>query len=200
MLLGTLLLAAAGSLTAYNLWDEQRASGAAQEILTGLRAELPAEAEEESGLIQSTPAYLRHPDMEMPEIELDGERYIGTVEIPALSLELPVMSSWDYEKLKKAPCRYAGSAYRDNLVICAHNYRRHFSGIKQLSVGERVCFTDTVGNRFQYRIEDVEILRPEAVEAMVSGAGDLTLFTCTTGGQTRFALRCSRETGDTELP
>ncbi len=102
------------------------------------------------------------------------------------------MSDWDYTKLKKAPCRYAGSAYHDDLVICAHNYRKHFSRIKWMNSGDAVNFTDTDGNVFHYAVADVEVLNPMATEAMTSGDWDLTLFTCTTGGQTRFALRCDR--------
>ena len=128
----------------------------------------------------------------MPEVQVDGEACIGTIGIPALELTLPVMSGWDYEKLKTAPCRYSGSAYKDDLVICAHNYRKHFSGIKGLLPGDEVIFTDAAGNVFRYKVSDVEILGPTALEEMTSGDWDLTLFTCTTGGQTRFTLRCDR--------
>ena len=107
-------------------------------------------------------------------------------------LELPVISEWDYDRLHVAPCRYSGSAYTDDLVICAHNYARHFSGIKGLHAGGKVRFTDVRGNEFLYEIADAEILEPAEVEEMVSGDWDLTLFTCTTGGQTRFALRCEK--------
>ena len=128
----------------------------------------------------------------MPEITVDGNSYIGTLEIVPLDLTLPVMSGWDYTKLKTAPCRYSGSAYTGDLVICAHNYARHFSGIKGLTPGGEVYFTDVRGNRFRYEITDAEILAPAEVEDMVTGDWDLTLFTCTTGGQTRFALRCEQ--------
>ena len=47
----------------------------------------------------------------MPETELDGEQYIGVLELPTLSLTLPVQSQWSYPALKVSPCRYAGSAY-----------------------------------------------------------------------------------------
>ena len=37
-------------------------------------------------------------------------------------LELPIMSDWDYGRLKIAPCRYYGSVRGENLVLMAHNY------------------------------------------------------------------------------
>jgi sortase A len=38
----------------------------------------------------------------------------------------------------------------------------------------------------------LEILRPTAVEEMISGDWDLTLFTCTIGGATRVTIRCEK--------
>ena len=60
---------------------------------------------------EETPEYLRNPEMEMPVEEIEGNGYIGLLEIPALGLSLPVMSEWSYPNLKLAPCRYSGSAY-----------------------------------------------------------------------------------------
>ena len=50
--------------------------------------------------------------MPMPEETIDGRSYIGVLEIPSLSLQLPVIGSWSYAELREAPCRYAGSAYQ----------------------------------------------------------------------------------------
>ena len=38
----------------------------------------------------------------MPEMEINGYRYIGFLSIPDLKLELPIMSTWNYRKLKIA--------------------------------------------------------------------------------------------------
>jgi len=197
--LGLLLILGAGGICAYNIWDETRADAVSREVLSELIPEIPVTEPAEAGAgadgqenAKPIPSWVLNPDLAMPEILIDGEAYIGTVTIPALDITLPVMSDWDYEKLKKAPCRYSGSAYKDDLVICAHNYRKHFSGIKGLLPGEKVIFTDTDGNEFRYAVSDVEILNPTALEDMTSGDWDLTLFTCTTGGQTRFTLRCER--------
>jgi sortase A len=39
----------------------------------------------------------------------------------------------------------------------------------------------------------MEILSPFAVEEMTSGDWDMTLFTCTVGGQSRVTVRCVLE-------
>ena len=194
---GILLILAALALTLYNFHEERNAERSASRVLESLGPEI-REAEQKLSeeaadpVPGEVPYYILNPEIPMPEITVDGNSYIGTLEIVPLDLTLPVMSGWDYTKLKTAPCRYSGSAYTGDLVICAHNYARHFSGIKGLTPGGEVYFTDVRGNRFRYEITDAEILAPADVEDMVTGDWDLTLFTCTTGGQTRFALRCEQ--------
>ena len=128
----------------------------------------------------------------MTEIVIDGYAYIGYLSVPSLGLELPVMSAWDETRLKIAPCRYAGSTKSDDLVIAGHNYRRHFSPLKQLVPGDAVYFFDMDGVCSAYEVVVLETLPPAAVEDMTAGAYDLTLFTCTYGGQNRFTVRCDR--------
>lgn len=185
ILLGLLLIAAALLLTGYNLYDALRAARAADQAAAKLEALLPEAA-------PNTPDYLLHPEMEMPVQEIDGVGYIGTLRVPALGLELPVISQWSYPMLKRAPCRYVGSAYLDNLVIAAHNYNSHFGGLKKLSPGDAITFTDVDGNVFCYEVAALETLAPTAIEEMTDGGYALTLFTCTPGGASRVTVRCDR--------
>lgn len=136
------------------------------------------------------PDYILNPEMDMPEEEVDGQEYIGVLKIPVLSLELPIISEWSYPSLRIAPCRYAGSAYLNNMVIAAHNYYSHFGYLKNLSQGDEITFTDMDGNFFRYEVAALETLSPFAIEEMTSGDWDLTLFTCTVGGQYRVTVRC----------
>ncbi len=202
ILLGLLLIVAALSLAAYNVYDGQRAGQTASRTAERLEELIPAaEPPEPATLPAQAPAapqatavpdYALNPEMEMPAAELDGADYIGTLQIPALELNLPVISQWSYDNLKIAPCRYAGSAYLDDLVIAAHNYGGHFGALKDLSPGDAVTFTDMDGNVFAYEVSALETLPPTAVEEMTTGVYALTLFTCTVGGQSRVAVRCDR--------
>ncbi len=130
-------------------------------------------------------------DGNMQTITIGAYDYIGTLEIPRFGLELPVMENWSYEGLRIAPGRYAGSAWTNDLVIAAHNYDRHFGQIRNLNRGDTVIFIDVLGNVFTYEVTEVTTLGPYAVEEMLSGDWDLTLFTCTYGGQTRVTVRCA---------
>ena len=193
---GLLLFAAALALFAYNLWDGYRAEQSREKLLEEYRdknqniSDEGEQAEESDGQI---PDYQLNPEMEMPEItleDLDGAACIGVLEIPEIDLKLPVLSEWSYPLLKKAPCRYSGSAYLDNLVIAAHNYRTHFGKLKELENGDEVIFTDAAGNRFEYKVAVVEALTPQSVEDMTSGEWALSLFTCTLDGKNRVTVRC----------
>ena len=136
------------------------------------------------------PLYLLDPEREMPEKMIDGEWYIGVLELPSLQRVLPIMSEWSDEKLKRAPCRYSGSAYTQDFVIAGHNYRAHFSGIAGLKKGDQVVFTDMDGNCFSYEVTEKEILDEDEVWRMTESWWPLTIFTCTAGGRQRVAVRC----------
>ena len=185
---GLLLIAAALFLTGFNLFDEYRAERSVDSVLQQMMLQDTSVLRE-----GEIPDYILNPDMEMPVETIDGLDYIGTLEIPSLDLELPVLSEWNYPNLRVAPCRYVGSAYQGNLIIAAHNYPSHFGNLKHLQEGEIVRFTDVDGNRFTYKVVVRETLEPTAIDEMQSeeeGAWDLTLFTCTIGGQSRVTVRC----------
>lgn len=211
---GLLLIAAALSLTGYNLWDNHRAGVEAQDILEQLLPKIESDPVPTEGRVRYAqletqtwtqaerqqayegeieyPDYVLNPNMEMPVKQIDGNDYIGIISIPAIARELPVFNEWSYPNLKTAPCRYTGTAYLDNMVICAHNYDIHFGSLKYLSYGDAVTFTDMDGNVFTYKVTEIETLDPYAIDEMTTGDWDLTLFTCTIGGATRVTVRCEK--------
>lgn len=181
---GLLLIAAALFLSAYNAWESHEARDSARQVIAQLCDELPTEAGEPTTL----------PDVrrEMPVKTINGRDYIGVLSIPSLELELPVISQWDYPALKVAPCRYSGSLYQDNLIICAHNYASHFGKLKELQPGDIVLFTDMDEHVVTFQMVERETLNPMDAEGMEAGDWDLTLFTCTIDGQTRVTIRFER--------
>lgn len=195
ILIGTVFVFAAASLSAYNIIEENNAKTFSENAVSVLEQQIVIK--EETGIFENAaeteiPDYILNPEMDMPETEIDGTKYIGTLEIPKIALDLPVISEWSYQSLKIAPCRYFGSAYLDNMVIAAHNYKSHFREIENLSAGDEVVFTDIDGNRFFYSVAAAEVLPPGAVEEMTSG-WDLTLFTCNSTGTFRVAIRCDKK-------
>ena len=204
--LGTVLIFAAAGLLLYNRWDNTQAGEQAERILVQLEDKKPqttgaaipeAKTEQEETDPLAPPEEPQTPK-EMTVQTIDGNDYIGYLSVPALSLDLPVLSQWSYEGLRTAPGRFSGSVYTGDLVICAHNYASHFGRLPYLEIGTPVSFTDMDGVVWNYTLSKTETLSPDSLEDMTdrfrSDSGwDMTLFTCTPGGQARVALRLRME-------
>lgn len=149
------------------------------EVLPDLELQVPVEL-------------LTEEDKKMTEVEIDGYRYIGYVTIPALDLNLPIMSDWSYKQLNISPCRYYGSIRGEDLVLMAHNYTYHFGRISRLEVGDLVLFTDMDGGMTEYAVVGMDIVDPRSVDVVTAGEFDLILFTCTYGGSSRVVVYCNQ--------
>ena len=191
IIIGISTAAAGLGLSGYNLWDSYRAGIQAYTAMDAIARHQEETAATDTNEIKEPPLDLS-PDFvwELPVLEVDGYRYIGTVSIPVIDVELPVQEDWSPMLLKNSPCRYKGSPYQGDLIICAHNYDTHFGQLKNLLPGDEVIFADAEGNEFRYTVVVLETLIGTAVEEMESGVWDLTLFTCTLGGQKRVTVRC----------
>lgn len=207
MIAGALLLITAGLLFYRNLQEEAQAEVYASRALKQIQKVLPQMEEKSAAIV----AAANDPDenaliaaqteeaqdavaeaTQMQTIQVEEESYIGVVQIPSLNLELPVNSDWSYPKLKRSPCRYAGSYLDDTLVIAGHSVRAHFRGLRQIQVGANVVFTNAVGNVILYQVVAVETLGSTEVDKLIQNDYDLTLFTCTPGGTRRVVVRCNR--------
>ena len=207
--IGMLMLLSAAILTSLNFIEDGQAGEAAGNALEQLllaerdardaarraSSETSDEAAAESSGLTLDPVYLNDntstPEGKMPVIEIDGYDYIGVLQIPSLDLTLPVISDWSYPALQIAPCRYEGSAYDGGLVIAGHNFDSHFGNLSRLEPGDEIRFIDLSGHTFTYAVAETEVLDATAIDQMVNGGWDLTLFTCTLSGETRFTVRCT---------
>ena len=176
--LGAVLILAALLLFLYNRGEDRRAGQEAESLLEDARSAMAADTDPEP---QEEPA---------EEITYD---YAGVIAIPDLSLELPVIDQWSYDRLKVAPCRQSGAAPDGDLVIAAHNYKSHFGYLDRLQPGASVIFTDMEGTVYRYAVEEVRRLEPEDAEdvsSVFSSEYPLVLYTCTPGGKARVAVFC----------
>ncbi len=194
---GLLLIAAALCLTMYNINEQLQASYSTSYVLQqfskhtdSVENKTDKNTDKISESAQKLPEYITNPNMEMPTLEMDGQNYIGILSIPALELNLPIIGEWSYPNLKIAPCRYKGSVYLNNMILMAHNYAGHFGSLPNLKIGDEVYFEDMNGNIFHYEAVEMETVAGEAVEDMLSGDWDLSLFTCNVSGTSRITVRC----------
>lgn len=185
--LGFVLLLGALGLFFYNEKLQNDAAKASENLMPQIVEAIKIEQEKDS-----EPSITAPDEKEMLAVNIDGQEYLGFIGIPALELELPIMDNWDYEKLKTSPCRYSGSVYTDDFVVMAHNYKKHFGRLSQLVSGDTVTFTDMEGETAYYEVVSAEVLPKTAVEEMIAGDFDFTVFTCTYTGESRIAVRCER--------
>ena len=209
--IGLLLIAAALCLTGYNIRESDSAGKASDSALAELEPYI-------SETHEFDPSQIIHPDdtsgenvpakpdnLEYPDYVLDPTRplpvkkigvnsYVGIISLPAIGKRFPVFAQWSYSALKSAPCLFSGSPYTDNMVICAHNYRRHFGRIGNMSVGDEVTFTDMDGNLFRYEVSEILTIGASSVSQMTTATSwDLALFTCNMSGNARVTVRCVRK-------
>ena len=198
ILLGMLCLLASVGIVEHNRLESQNGAQYSQTLLQDVQekiAEDPQPDAEKPGVTteENVPELPTENEYrEMVTVPVGDYESIGILSIPALELELPVLSEWSYAKLKKAPCHYYGSCYESDFVIAAHNYPAHFGRLSELRQGDPVVFTDAAGEIHCYEVVLLETLLPTATEAMITSGFDLSLYTCTPGGSNRVTVRCVR--------
>ena len=190
IILGLLLILGAAGLHLYNSQEADEAALVSAKVLPKI-SEYVEEARE-TATVPPPETDPSAPPLEMPTAEIDGQIYVGVLSIPAIDYEVPVLSECSLALLRRGACRFHGSTYGGNLVICAHNYHGLYRLLTKLRPGDLVWFTDMDGLTWNYEVADLETLGPNMVEEMNDSGYDLTFFTCTYGGQARLTLRCVR--------
>lgn len=192
--LGAVLILSALLLFVYNQWEDQKAGESAEKMLADVQTAITQQ-------IESSPAQPeKEESAEREETEpeetkismINGYNYIGVLNLPTLNLELPVLSDCDEALLKVAPCRDFGDLATDDLVIAAHNYRRHFGRLSQLSYGDQVTFTDMDGNVHVYQVAEISMIAPTDVSLVADSAYELVLYTCDYTNQNRIMVGCRK--------
>lgn len=224
MTVGLVILAAVFFFAAKNIKEASDAGKNAERVYTKLvdvmadevSSTKPADSTEPSDKGESTEAdedyssgsgddisFAGHDDLSLTDTfvsvmgtqYVEGYSYIGIIEIPSLGLSLPVGENFSYAQLNYSPCRYCGSYYTDDMVICGHNYTSHFGPLNYIKAGESVNFITADGEKIQYTVIERETVWPLQIERMTDPGDhlwDLTLFTCNNGGESRCAVRCAR--------
>lgn len=71
---------------------------------------------------------------------------IGLIEIKSIKINYPIISNYNADLLKIAPCRFMGPMPNEvgNLCIAGHNYNSYkfFSKLKDLSIGDTISIFD----------------------------------------------------------
>ena len=126
----------------------------------------------------------------MPEKEYMGYAMIGSLRVPSVGIELPILSSWDYDLLNVTACRYSGSIATGDLILLGHNYKSHLGPLRNVQIGDLLEFESVNGVTYRYVVAQVEQLHKSEGERL-SADYALSVFTCTLGGNHRIVVRCN---------
>lgn len=131
----------------------------------------------------------------------DGTEYytIATITIPKLGITYPVLSDWNYDLLKVAPCRFHGPENPNevgNFCIIGHNYRndKFFSKLDTLDKMDVIQIQDMTGRTVEYAIYEKYVVDPNDVSCtsqLTNGRKEITLITCYNSGKQRTIIKAT---------
>ena len=185
VIIGVFLILISLTMTVYNKYEDLKAGKDANETLNIIKNEITSQKH----VVDTLPT---DEVREMKTININGDEFIGTITIPSINLELPVLSKFSNSNLKKAPCRYYGNLFTNDLIICAHAYETFFANLNKLKQNDLIIFTDVDGNNYVYEVLEIEVLKSTDVDKMINSDFDLTLYTCTYDNTGRVTVRCNR--------
>lgn len=184
--IGIILILLSFCLLSYNLFLSNKSKKEETKMVPLIKEKI----KEKDIEIEEKPDYYYNPNISMPVSEIDGKKYVGILYFDSLNVEFPVLDSWNNKN--RLPSRYYGTAYLDNMIICAHNFNNSFGQLRKLKIGDMVIFEDIDGNIFEYKVTEVLLIKGTNIDEMKDTEWDLTLFTCDYNNTRRLTVRCER--------
>lgn len=129
-------------------------------------------------------------DTVMPIVEVEGQNFVGILEIPLYGIRLPVGGSWEKENIAKYPSRYWGSLYNSSLIIGGNDWKGQLDFLEEISIGDVVCVTDMTGARYSYTVSWVEKTKEVFSEYLEDENVSLTMFARNQYGFDYTVVRC----------
>ena len=115
-----------------------------------------------------------------------GYNMLGTISIPAIKIEYPILEKVTTNSIKVAVAYLSGPGINKvgNTVIQGHNYRngQFFSNLSKLSNGDAIYITDTEGTKIKYEVYknfSAESTDTSFFNRDTAGKREITLSTCT---------------------
>lgn len=181
MIMGIACIACAAVLVFYTQISQNKAQENAVALVGELYQSMPPVTEgflEEQG------------ENAMPMSEINGENFVGVLEVPIYGARLPIGSSWDKSKVSQYPCRFWGSAYDGSLIIGGSDHQGQFDFIESISLGDEVSFTDMGGVRYPYTVIEIERTKDVSAEYLRTGEEKLVFFARNSYGFDYIVVRC----------
>jgi sortase A len=132
----------------------------------------------------------------------NGQQYesIGTISIPKINVNYPILSKTTDELLKISICKFHGANPNEvgNLCLVGHNYRNNkfFSKLSTLEIGDIVEVKDLSQRTIQYEVYDMHTVDPTDTSdttQYTNGKKEVTLITCTNDSKQRIIVKCTEK-------
>ena len=123
---------------------------------------------------------------------------LGEIEIPKINVKMYILDKTTNDSLNLSVTRFWGNGIHEagNFSIIGHNYKGMFRDLKELEIGDTFTLVDRTGRICTYVIYDIYIVEPEdvsCIEDTLLGQREVTLITCTTGGEKRLILKAKEQ-------
>lgn len=113
-------------------------------------------------------------DNTMATLSVEGVDFVGILEFSRFDSVLPICDDWGTPS--KYPCRLNGSVYDRTIQIGGTSQKGQYDFYRDISVGDRVFFTDVEGNRFSYSVTAIRHEKNADQTALRRENAALTLF------------------------
>ena len=120
------------------------------------------------------------------KVTYNGYDVIGTISIPSINIQYPILEKVTTKALKVGICYLSGPGVNEvgNTVYQGHNYRNGtmFSNLSKLANGADIYLTDTAGNKVQYKVYrnfEAKATDGSFFNRDTEGKREITLSTCT---------------------
>lgn len=117
----------------------------------------------------------------------NGNTYdiVGTIKIPIINIEYPILSTTSDELLKVSVTKYWGADPNKvgNMVVIGHNYKndKFFGKLSSLNIGDNIQITDLNNTTLNYTVYDTDIIEDDdnsCTSQKTGGNIEITLITC----------------------
>ena len=209
-IISIILIVVLFSFYAYAEYDRNKTADISQDILLGMSVTdnttmksdsdiwivaLDGNDDDQENIIVTSGSYTSMTDTYTAS---NGNTYemIGTVNIPSINVNYPILSETSDDLLKVSVCKFWGSNPNQigNLCIAGHNYRnkRFFSKVPTLKVGDIIEITDLNKNTQKYSVYDKYTVDPSdtsCTSQITNGKKIVTLLTCTDDSKQRVIVQ-----------
>lgn len=116
--------------------------------------------------------------------EFSDGKYIGKITIEKIDVDLPIIENASEENLKHSTCHIKYTCFpgeKGNCFVAAHRswtYGKFFNRLDELEPGDSIAIETGYG-KYNYKVNCIEVVKPNNTEVFFRDEYDLTLVTCT---------------------